>query len=96
MSDMNLVVVGAAGRMGLTLVRAIHQIEGARVAAAIERPGSEAVGRDIGELAGIGNIGVAIGDDPLARMEGESHGTDADAGEYLQTGEEGTEGDTAE
>ncbi|MAO96866.1 MAG: DNA-directed RNA polymerase subunit beta', partial [Citromicrobium sp.] len=37
-----------------------------------------------------------LGDDPLARMEGESHGTDADAGEYLQTGEEGTEGDTAE
>jgi len=37
-----------------------------------------------------------LGDDPLARMEGETHGTDADAGEYLQTGEEGTEGDTAE
>ncbi len=26
---------------------------------------------------------AAIGDDPLARMEGETHGTDADAGEYL-------------
>ncbi|APH70560.1 4-hydroxy-tetrahydrodipicolinate reductase [Aquibium oceanicum] len=65
MSDMNLVVVGAAGRMGLALVRAIHQTEGARVAAAIERAGSDAIGRDVGELAGIGEIGVAIGDDPL-------------------------------
>ena len=26
---------------------------------------------------------AAIGDDPLAVMEGETHGTDADAGEYL-------------
>ena len=27
---------------------------------------------------------AAIGDDPLARMEGETHGTDADAGDYLR------------
>ncbi|MDB5723409.1 MAG: DNA-directed polymerase subunit beta, partial [Novosphingobium sp.] len=26
---------------------------------------------------------AAIGDDPLAAMEGETHGTDADAGDYL-------------
>jgi DNA-directed RNA polymerase subunit beta' len=31
---------------------------------------------------------AAIGDDPLARIEGETHGTDADAGEYLQQAEE--------
>ena len=31
---------------------------------------------------------AAIGDDPLARMEGETHGSDADAGEYLQQAEE--------
>ncbi len=29
---------------------------------------------------------AAIGDDPLATMEGETHGTDADAGEYLNAG----------
>jgi DNA-directed RNA polymerase subunit beta' len=28
---------------------------------------------------------AAMGDDPLARMEGETHGTDADAGDYLRT-----------
>ena len=31
---------------------------------------------------------AAIGDDPLATMEGETHGTDADAGEYLQQSDE--------
>ncbi|HYD24769.1 MAG TPA: DNA-directed RNA polymerase subunit beta' [Croceibacterium sp.] len=31
---------------------------------------------------------AAIGNDPLATMEGETHGTDADAGEYLQQSDE--------
>jgi DNA-directed RNA polymerase subunit beta' len=31
---------------------------------------------------------AAIGDDPLAAMEGETHGTDADAGDYLLKGDE--------
>ena len=31
---------------------------------------------------------AAIGDDPLALVEGETHGTDADAGEYLQQSDE--------
>jgi 4-hydroxy-tetrahydrodipicolinate reductase len=66
MSDMGLVVVGAAGRMGLALVRAVHETAGARVVAAIERPGSEAIGKDIGELAGLGPSGVKVSDDPLA------------------------------
>ncbi len=64
-ADMGLVVVGAAGRMGQALIRAITATPGAAVAAAIERHGSPAVGRDAGELAGLGPIGVAIGDDPL-------------------------------
>lgn len=63
--DMGLVVVGAAGRMGLELIRAIAAVPGARLAAAVERAGSPAIGRDAGELAGIGKIGVAVGDDPL-------------------------------
>lgn len=65
MSDMGLVVVGAAGRMGQALIRAISAIHGVRLAAAIERAGSPQVGRDAGELAGLGPIGVTITDDPL-------------------------------
>jgi 4-hydroxy-tetrahydrodipicolinate reductase len=52
--------------MGLALVRAVHETAGARVVAAIERPGSEAIGKDIGELAGLGPSGVKVSDDPLA------------------------------
>lgn len=71
--DMGLVVVGAAGRMGQTLIRAIHTIPGARVIGAIERAGSPHLGKDAGELAGVGRIDVAIDDDPLpvfARADG--------------------------
>ena len=52
-SDMGLVVVGAGGRMGQALIRAVHDMPGARIAGAVERPGSSALGRDAGELAGI-------------------------------------------
>ncbi|MDE1991732.1 MAG: 4-hydroxy-tetrahydrodipicolinate reductase [Rhizobiaceae bacterium] len=68
MSDdaMKLVVVGAAGRMGQTLIRIIHATEGATLHAAVARPGSPFVGKDAGEVAGLGPIGVPITDDPLA------------------------------
>jgi 4-hydroxy-tetrahydrodipicolinate reductase len=65
MSDMGLVIVGAGGRMGQTLVRAVHAMPGARLAGAIERAGSPHLGRDVGELAGIGIVNVPITDDPL-------------------------------
>ncbi|MBZ9920966.1 4-hydroxy-tetrahydrodipicolinate reductase [Mesorhizobium sp. BR1-1-12] len=68
--DMGLVVVGAAGRMGQTLIRAIHTMPGARVAGAIERQGSPYLGKDAGELAGIGIINVPISDDPLPAFAG--------------------------
>ncbi|MER8575927.1 4-hydroxy-tetrahydrodipicolinate reductase [Mesorhizobium sp. M1338] len=64
-TDMGLVVVGAAGRMGQTLIRAIHTIPGARVIGAVERADSPHLGKDAGELAGVGRIDVAISDDPL-------------------------------
>ncbi|MBY5865190.1 4-hydroxy-tetrahydrodipicolinate reductase [Rhizobium leguminosarum] len=67
MSDaaMKLVVVGAAGRMGQTLIRLIHSIEGVSLHAAVERAGSPFVGKDAGEIAGLGPTGIVIGDDPL-------------------------------
>ncbi|HMN87798.1 MAG TPA: 4-hydroxy-tetrahydrodipicolinate reductase, partial [Bauldia sp.] len=46
MSDMGLVVVGAAGRMGRTLVRLVSETPGARLAAAVERKGAPEIGRD--------------------------------------------------
>lgn len=61
--SMGLVVVGAAGRMGQTLIRTIAGIDGVHLAGAIERAGSEALGRDAGELAGLGANGLLISSD---------------------------------
>ncbi len=63
--DMKLVVVGAAGRMGQTLIRIIHAMPGAVLHAAVEREGSPFIGKDAGEIAGLGKTGVIIGDQPL-------------------------------
>jgi 4-hydroxy-tetrahydrodipicolinate reductase len=68
MAEMRLVVVGAAGRMGQMLVKTIAATEGAVLSAALERPGSAALGRDAGELAGLGALGVPVTDDPLAAL----------------------------
>lgn len=56
-------VTGAAGRMGRTLIRAIHEADDLTLGAALERPGLSLIGGDAGELAGIGALGVAVTDD---------------------------------
>lgn len=56
-------VIGAAGRMGKTLIEALTQAEGTVLAAAIERPDSSLLGADAGELAGVGKLGVAVSGD---------------------------------
>ncbi len=63
MSDLRLIVAGAGGRMGRTLIHAIAAMEGATLAGAVEAAGSAVIGRDAGELAGLGNNGVAVGAD---------------------------------
>src|SRR5262249_3141146 len=73
MSDMRLVVAGAAGRMGRVLVEIIRQTPGAHLSAAIEQIGSIAIGQDAGLLAGCGQMGVAISGAalaPVARADG--------------------------
>ncbi len=73
MSEMKLAVMGAAGRMGRELVRAVHDMDGCVVAGGTETPGSDAVGSDLGELAGLGPLGVTVTDEPLelfARIDG--------------------------
>ena len=58
-----IAVVGAGGRMGRSLVEAAQAQGGIELTAAIDRSGGEVVGRDAGELAGIGRLGVAVVDD---------------------------------
>jgi len=49
-----IAISGASGRMGLNLIKACQQNKLATLGAAIEREGSDAIGKDAGELAGIG------------------------------------------
>jgi 4-hydroxy-tetrahydrodipicolinate reductase len=59
---MRLAVAGAAGRMGRTLARIIHETPGVTLGGGLERSGSEFVGRDFGELAGLGILNVPLTD----------------------------------
>ena len=52
-------VLGAGGRMGRTLIQAVHEA-GGRLAAAVEQPNSSLLGADAGELAGIGKLGISV------------------------------------
>ena len=65
MTQMRLAVMGAAGRMGRNLIRAVHDIDGTIVAGGTEPAGAEAIGQDLGTLAGLGELGVSVTDDPL-------------------------------
>jgi 4-hydroxy-tetrahydrodipicolinate reductase len=60
MSDMRLIVAGAGGRMGRTLIQAIAASPGVRLAGAVEAAGDAAIGRDSGELAGLGKNDVSV------------------------------------
>ncbi len=53
-------IVGVTGRMGCALVRAAAEAMDVRVTAAVASLGSTAIGRDAGELAGVGSIGVVV------------------------------------
>ncbi len=54
-----VVIAGAGGRMGKTLIEAVG-LAGATLAGAVERPGSSLIGVDAGELAGVGRLDVAV------------------------------------
>ncbi len=60
---MRIAIVGASGRMGLSLVKAVNQSDDMELTAAIARAGSPSIGKDAGELAGIGAAGVFVSDD---------------------------------
>ncbi len=60
----DVVVAGAAGRMGSRLVALVREDPALRLVGALEAPGHPALGRDAGEVAGVGRAGVAIGAGP--------------------------------
>lgn len=57
---LNLTVIGAAGRMGQALVRCITSLDDKSLYAAIDMPGHEHTGKDVGLLAGIGKTNIFL------------------------------------
>jgi 4-hydroxy-tetrahydrodipicolinate reductase len=84
-----IVVCGAAGRMGKTLIGLVRENAETTLAGAIEAPGHPALGQDAGEVAGVGRLGVAIGSDFAAVAKPEAVALDftnaAAALEHLRT-----------
>jgi 4-hydroxy-tetrahydrodipicolinate reductase len=68
MSKMRLIVAGAAGRMGRTLIKMIGESQDVGLVAALEAPHSAALGQDAGLLADCGSNGVAVTSDALAAV----------------------------
>ena len=56
----NIAVIGAAGRMGGAIIRAIESDQAVTLSCALERPQSTALGQDAGSLANIVPLGVPI------------------------------------
>src|ERR1043166_7574034 len=56
-------VIGCGGRMGRMLIADIAASEGCQLAGGAAKPGSAAVGRDLGELVGLGRAGIAASPD---------------------------------
>ncbi|WP_420566547.1 4-hydroxy-tetrahydrodipicolinate reductase [Thalassobaculum sp.] len=56
-------VFGSTGRMGRMVTKAVTEADGMTVKKAADRAGSAHLGADIGDLAGVGPLGVAVTDD---------------------------------
>ena len=66
---LGIIVCGAGGRMGGAVIRAAQQSAAVQVVAAVDRPGGARVGRDAGELSGVGNIGISVSDQITAALK---------------------------
>ena len=73
MADMRLIVAGAGGRMGRTLVKAIAETDGLKLVGALEDARSPLLGWDAGTLAGLSENHIKLVDD-AAKVIGEADG----------------------
>ena len=63
--SVGIVIAGASGRMGRALVRELATTRNVALAGALEAKGHPDLGADSGVLAGLGDNGVRLTDDPL-------------------------------
>ncbi|KZY06509.1 MULTISPECIES: 4-hydroxy-tetrahydrodipicolinate reductase [unclassified Sulfitobacter] len=58
-------ITGASGRMGRMLIEQVANGDRLKLVGAVERPGHDWIGRDVGEAMGRAPLGVTVTDDPL-------------------------------
>src|SRR5207244_13443379 len=63
MAETRIAVIGCGGRMGRMLIADIVASEGCGLSGGLARSGSACLAQDLGELAGIGRIGLAAAAD---------------------------------
>lgn len=68
MAELGIGISGCGGRMGRMLVAEVAATEGCRLTGGAEAPGSAAIGKDLGDLAGIGAAGLTATTDMAALL----------------------------
>ena len=66
--SIRITIAGASGRMGRALARAVVESDDMILAHALERSGHAELGRDMGDLAGLGSLGVTLHENSLAAL----------------------------
>jgi len=59
----SIIIVGARGRMGTTLIREVMDSEDLTLGACVDRSGGPGIGQDAGRLAGRPDLGVLVNDE---------------------------------
>ena len=70
MKEVKAIVVGAAGKMGARIIHIIKETPSIKLARAIERQDHPSLGKDIGEVIGLGKMGVIL-EGSLKKGEGD-------------------------
>jgi 4-hydroxy-tetrahydrodipicolinate reductase len=60
MKETKAIVIGAAGKMGSRIIHIIKETPAIKVHRAIERPDHPSIGRDIGEVIGLGKMDIPL------------------------------------
>jgi 4-hydroxy-tetrahydrodipicolinate reductase len=60
MKEIKAIVVGAAGKMGSRILHMIHETPSISLFRAVERPDHPSIGKDIGEVIGLGKINILL------------------------------------
>ncbi len=60
MKEIKAIVIGAAGKMGSRIIHMIHETPSISLCQAVERSDHPSIGKDIGEVIGLGKMGIPL------------------------------------